>query len=202
MKCNVWQARLILLFDEKCSWNQYCVWDHGTIKPPWDSTWHFRKRLYANQENASPKAHSNVKSNFPSFCFIIKRHLDCKLVRIFRIKIHDIYIFFTLWRKPFPHLSSFVFQSWCSETAVHPKLHYLAWLTKWISLGCCGNGIRVHTLWSGETKQHRRSLKNGNLYHRSLHGVTSSHMWFSVASDKGVICILYVSEWHITYIHN
>lgn len=49
-ECNVWHARHILLFDEKCSRNQYLsIWDHGGNKVPWNSTWHFRKRLYTNQ---------------------------------------------------------------------------------------------------------------------------------------------------------
>lgn len=65
----------------------------GTIvllkKSPWNSCWHFRKRLYVNQENVSPKAHSIEKSNFPSFCLVM-RHLDCKVMRIFQIKIYEI----------------------------------------------------------------------------------------------------------------
>lgn len=39
----------------------------------------FRERLYANQEDASPKAYSTQKSNFPSFCMVM-RQLDCRLV--------------------------------------------------------------------------------------------------------------------------
>lgn len=91
--------------------------------------------------------HVPVKKNpiFHLFCLVVK-HQDCKLERIFLIKIYDIFKYVLLDEKPWTLLSSFVRQRWCSGMAIRSTCHYMARLRTWRCAGCrAKRWIKQHT---------------------------------------------------------